>query len=255
MPRAKRTVRKDGITKARSGGPHRGQEQNGDGEYAMKQLTKAVQNPSKAASDENKPRAFVVWKSQGNPDDGFHSHEGEPEKEFDSSWSTKKEANSRARYLFFWENGYRIEPKELYENYVEVESSTKQGMAHFAVCPANSGRWTVGVVPSSAAASTSLRKKKVCTKTKEKPTEMKRTAKKYASRKSLNNGSDRSQAGTNGKSSTGRSHEEDEDDVDDNEEEYVNDEYGFKLFSKLYRNRERRRRMRMNRVLSSFGQV
>ena len=72
-------------------------------------------------------------------------------KEFDSSWNTKKEANQRAEYLFFWKNPWGSDPDQVSDLDVGVPKARKQdGMDKWTVAPPDSSRWTVGVVPASA---------------------------------------------------------------------------------------------------------
>jgi hypothetical protein len=92
---------------------------------------------------------FTVWCSDGYDNDGWHSYQGEPTKEFDSSWNTKKEANDRAEYLFFWKNSWGLDPQEVNDDDGEPEPTERDGMMKWTVAPADSTRWTVGVVPAS----------------------------------------------------------------------------------------------------------
>jgi len=98
----------------------------------------------------NSPLKFTVWCSDGYDYDGWHSYAGPPEKEFDSSWATKKEANQRAEYLFFWKNPWGIEPTEISDDYQgEPKAESKDGMDKWTVSPADSSRWTVGVTQAN----------------------------------------------------------------------------------------------------------
>ena len=93
---------------------------------------------------------FTVWCSAGFDNDGWHSWGGEPDKLFDSSWKTKKEANDRAEYLFFWKNVWNVSPQEVSDDNGEPKPSEQDGMKKWTVAPSDSKRWTVGVVPASA---------------------------------------------------------------------------------------------------------
>jgi len=97
---------------------------------------------------------FTVWCSDGYDYDGWHSYEGEPTKEFDSVWSTKKEANSRAEYLFFWKNPWGLDPEEVTDENCHYDRGVVpeivEGLKTYTVAPPDSTRWKVGVVPTDA---------------------------------------------------------------------------------------------------------
>jgi len=100
---------------------------------------------------------FTVWCSDGYDCDGWHSYEGEPTKEFDSVWNTKEEANLRAEYLFYWKNPWGMKPEELLDNRYglgcaddEITPRVVDGCWGCTICPPDSSRWTVGVVPTVA---------------------------------------------------------------------------------------------------------
>jgi hypothetical protein len=94
---------------------------------------------------------YTVWCSDGYDADGWHSYEGSPTKEFDSVWITKKEANDRAEYLFFWKNPWGHEPEELEGDYTgEIVPEYVDGLVSRSVAPPSSTRWTTGVVPANA---------------------------------------------------------------------------------------------------------
>ncbi len=69
-------------------------------------------------------------------------------REFDSVWATKEEANARAKYLFFWKSPWGLEAEEIDSE--EWNESITNGLKGWTVCPADSSRWTVGIVPSVA---------------------------------------------------------------------------------------------------------
>ena len=101
--------------------------------------------------DASVPLKFTVWYSNGYDYDGWHSYEGPPRKEFDSSWKTKAEANNRAEYMFFWKNPWGIKPTEVCDDFDGPPSpSQNDGMDTWSFAPSDSSRWTVGVVPAPA---------------------------------------------------------------------------------------------------------
>ena len=94
---------------------------------------------------------FTVWSSSGYPSDGFHSYDGPPEKEFDSSWPSAADANQRAKYLFYAENVWGLGADELIENHhVEKKTVGPQKLLKLEVHPDDSEVWTVAVVPDQA---------------------------------------------------------------------------------------------------------
>lgn len=99
--------------------------------------------------DGNKKKGFTVWSSDGYGNDGWHSYEGPPDKEFDSTFATKKDANARARYMFHWKNPWGHEPEIIMEE-EEVEESMNDGLVTYVVSPPDSSTWTVSVVPDAA---------------------------------------------------------------------------------------------------------
>jgi hypothetical protein len=96
---------------------------------------------------------YVVWCSSGYGNDGWHSYGEPPEKEFDTIWKTAKDANDRARYLFYWKNCYGLEPAEFCgsngDGGLASETET-HGLKMFSVTPEDSQCWTVCVVPAAA---------------------------------------------------------------------------------------------------------
>jgi len=66
--------------------------------------SESIKKPNGINKNKNNLLDYVVWSSCGYDYDGWHSYEGPPSKEFDSSYSTKKEANNRAVYLFYKKN-------------------------------------------------------------------------------------------------------------------------------------------------------
>ena len=99
--------------------------------------------------DGNKKKGFTVWCSDGYGYDGFHSYEGSPDKEWDSTYATKEDANERARYLFYWKNPWGHEPEHIMEE-EEVDKTSKDGLVTYVASPPDSTTWTVSVVPDAA---------------------------------------------------------------------------------------------------------
>jgi hypothetical protein len=116
------------------------------------QFVDKIINPSDKNKDPdgNKSKGFTVWCSDGYGNDGWHSYEGSPAKEFDTTYVTKKEANERARYLFQWKNPWGLEADEFEEGAHEIDESTNEGMISYVVTPDDSTTWSVGVVPDAA---------------------------------------------------------------------------------------------------------
>ena len=75
-------------------------------------------------------------------------YEEESDKEFDSVWATKEDANSRAKYLFYWKNAWGIPPEEI--DHDCVEPMVSGNLKGWTVTPDGGSTWTVGVVPSDA---------------------------------------------------------------------------------------------------------
>ena len=92
---------------------------------------------------------YVVWKSSGYDNDGWHSYEGPPAKEFDSSFSTKKDANARVEYVFYVQNEWGLDVEEMLEDRMEIDNTTSDDLLHLEICPPDSERWTVAAVPHS----------------------------------------------------------------------------------------------------------
>jgi len=101
--------------------------------------------PPVESRDRHKKKAFVVWKSEGYPPDGFHSYDGPPEKRFDSSFDILSEANARAVFLFYMENPWGIDLEWDCE-YDPVTQKKVDGALRLQIRPADSEEWTVGVV-------------------------------------------------------------------------------------------------------------
>jgi hypothetical protein len=113
-----------------------------------KRFKKTIIKPSAKNKDPNgnKKKGYTVWCSDG------HSYSPPPDKEFDSTWKTKADANARARYLFYWKNVWGLSPNEfLAENGegepVEETATNQHGLVEFSVEPPDSSHWTASVVP------------------------------------------------------------------------------------------------------------
>jgi hypothetical protein len=120
---------------------------------ATKQFKKTIIKPPAKNKDPNgnKKKGYTVWCSDGYGNDGWHSYNSPPNKEFDSTWKTKADANARARYLFYWKNVWGLSPNELAESGeggpVEETATNQHGLVEFSVEPPDSSHWTVSVVP------------------------------------------------------------------------------------------------------------
>ena len=114
-------------------------------------FSEEIVNPSSKNKDPNgnAMQGFTVFCSDGYGYDGWHSYEGPPDKEFDTTYPTKKQANERARYLFVWKNPWGLEPDEVDMNNV-IDENTKDGMISYETSPEDSTTWTVSVVPDAA---------------------------------------------------------------------------------------------------------
>jgi len=107
----------------------------------MDAATGKVEEKHKKVPDENrKPSGsgFSVYQSSGYPPDGWHSYEGPPTKEFDSSWQTVADATKRAKYLFYVKNLWGLGVDEMLELNVEEKRVGPQQLIHLRVCPDDS---------------------------------------------------------------------------------------------------------------------
>jgi hypothetical protein len=109
-----------------------------------------ISPPEKHLNPHSTQFKYTVWCSDGYDNDGWHSYEGEPAQEFDSMWNTEKEANDRAEFLFFWKNSYGLAPNLLSDDNGEPDNDIRNGLYNWSVAPADSTRWSVGVVPTVA---------------------------------------------------------------------------------------------------------
>ena len=108
----------------------------------LEKTSKKIKHPTGKYANGSKLLSYVVWKSSGYDNDGWHGYEGPPDKEFDSTWPTIKEANSRAEYLFYVDNPWGISEEEIMADDVD-QSGGGDELIELVVCPADSERWTV----------------------------------------------------------------------------------------------------------------
>jgi hypothetical protein len=112
-----------------------------------------IQPPAKNKELGTATTGYIVWCSSGYGNDGWHSYEAPPDKEFDTAWKTAKDANDRARYLFYWQNCWGLGPAELADSDgggEDPSESETHGLKMFSITPDDSECWTVGVVPAAA---------------------------------------------------------------------------------------------------------
>jgi hypothetical protein len=110
--------------------------------YDQKQFTKDAKDPPTINKTFDSQLGFTVWCSAGEYYD--------PQKEFDSTWTTMAGANLRAKYLFYWKNCYGLPPDELMDMAAVEKKLSRQGLLTLMVHPDDSQEWTVGVVPDVA---------------------------------------------------------------------------------------------------------
>lgn len=115
--------------------------------YDKKQFREAAVTPPDSAKQRGLGFGFTVWCGNGYYNDSFHRNNGPIEKEFDTEWVTREEANERARYLFYWRNPWGVEASELCE---PEEKENSSGCMKFEERAGDSESWMVGVVPSSS---------------------------------------------------------------------------------------------------------
>eukprot|EP00977_Amphora_coffeiformis_P006016 scaffold1291_cov136-Amphora_coffeaeformis.AAC.5 len=80
---------------------------------AQRQFKPVILNPQISCRSPNGcgMKGYTVWCSHGDIRDG--AIEMDFVKEFDTTWTTKEDANQRARYLFYWKNFWGLKPDEL----------------------------------------------------------------------------------------------------------------------------------------------
>jgi hypothetical protein len=111
----------------------------------LKRFSSCVKNPTTKQKDKTKKLEYTVWTSCGYDHDGWHSYGGPPDKEFNSSFATLEEANSRVEYVFYYDNPWGSEREEMN---AETDEIDKKGICYMECRPDDSERWTVSVVPS-----------------------------------------------------------------------------------------------------------
>lgn len=113
---------------------------NADEQFPMGIINPTSMNKKPGGS---KMKGYTVWCSCG--DRYFMPHD----KEFDTTWKSIADANSRARYLFYWKNCYGIDAEDVECDEFQ-EGETLDGLKNYTVSPADSQIWSVGVVPDQA---------------------------------------------------------------------------------------------------------
>jgi hypothetical protein len=114
---------------------------------AEKQFKKGIMKLSSANRTPNgsSMKGFTVWRSEGDSYNKPHT------KHFDSTWSSKSDANERARYLFYWENCWGFDAEELHDTMqCDVDDSRADGLIQFHAEDEERSIWHVGVVPDVA---------------------------------------------------------------------------------------------------------
>mmetsp|Transcript_28424 Transcript_28424/g.46254 ORF Transcript_28424/g.46254 Transcript_28424/m.46254 type:complete len:236 (-) Transcript_28424:442-1149(-) len=115
----------------------------------IREYSNMIKIPPKAPNrDKTKPLEFVVWFSDGYGNDGWHSYDGPPTKYFDSSFSSKSDANKRALYKFYKKNPWGLDVEEMLEQ--DTKCKFDHGLHYLQVTPDDSSTYTVGVVPAAA---------------------------------------------------------------------------------------------------------
>jgi hypothetical protein len=108
-----------------------------------------VRNPSPQNLQVDKRLEYTVWTSCGYDNDGWHSYDGPPDKEFNSSFCTLKEANERAEYVFLYKNPWGLIEEDERPR-PEKDTITDKGFRYLECRPDDSERWKVSVIPSYA---------------------------------------------------------------------------------------------------------
>mmetsp|Transcript_6074 Transcript_6074/g.8567 ORF Transcript_6074/g.8567 Transcript_6074/m.8567 type:complete len:165 (-) Transcript_6074:280-774(-) len=115
----------------------------------IREYSNMIKNPPKAPNrDKTKPLEFVVWFLDGYGNNGWHSYDGPPTKYFDSSFSSKSDANKRALYKFYKKNPWGLDVEEMLEQ--DTKCKFDHGLHYLQVTPDDSSTYTVGVVPAAA---------------------------------------------------------------------------------------------------------
>lgn len=109
--------------------------------------SKTVSKLERVNKDEHNALSFVVRHWSWYPPDRFHSYLGPAESIFDSSFSTKLEANKRAKYLFYDENQWGVGADEIES--MDVKTDKVNGLVSFTCTGGDSQNWAVDVVPKA----------------------------------------------------------------------------------------------------------
>eukprot|EP00961_Rhodomonas_salina_P118873 1599900-Rhodomonas_salina.1 len=118
-------------------------------------LTAAARAPPAANQDSKKMKPFVVWSCEGETYERF------PSKEFDSSFESLRDANSRALFLFYANNPWGLAVEEMQRGDHPIDEKFVDGALKLHTQPDDSGMWTVGVVPKAASAHMQIRDARV----------------------------------------------------------------------------------------------
>ena len=107
-----------------------------------------IREPSQLHLDASKKLKYSVWMSCGYDCDGWHSYDGPPPKEFESSFDTIEEANQCVEYVFYFMNpwGRDFDDMEHLESF--EDSVSNKGFRRLEVRPDDCERFTVSVAPS-----------------------------------------------------------------------------------------------------------
>ena len=83
-----------------------------DDEEEMKDIPTSIKRPEPVHLDAGANLKFTVWTSCGYDADRWHSYDGPPKKEFDSSYNSLMEANERVECVFFYTNPCDVKRKK-----------------------------------------------------------------------------------------------------------------------------------------------
>jgi hypothetical protein len=117
------------------------QERNRQAEFERRHARKLarypmnIRKPTEKHLNETKKFKYTVWTSSGYDHDGYHSYEGAPQKEFNSSYNTLEEANQRVKYVFWFENPWGLDKNEMHVNKDKTDS---KGLHRMEVHPDDS---------------------------------------------------------------------------------------------------------------------
>ena len=114
----------------------------------MQHIPEKFRQPPAVNRNRQKLLKYVVWTSDGYDPDGFHGYMGPPPIEFDSSFDSVEDANSRVCFRFYVQNAYGVSVEEMLEE--DIQQRKRDGLLHLEVCPADSTRFKVAAVPSAA---------------------------------------------------------------------------------------------------------